>query len=140
VAEGIPILTHENNVEFLSNLGNPRTLLADDDLLKEAGTEPMIEGVGDSMVIEDDTMRLELYHVQDLGHTDGMLIAYLPESRILFQADFTLPQPGAAPNDFVRSLGENVRRLGLDFERYYAVHDAGVLQTRETFDTALAVQ
>jgi len=138
VAEGIPILTHETNVGFLGNLGNPRTLLADDDLLKQAGTAPMIEGVGDLRVLEDDTMRMELHHVRDLGHTDGMLVAYLPESRILFQADFTLPAADAAPNEFVVTLGENVGRLGLDFERYYAVHDAGALQTRADFDAALA--
>jgi len=140
VAAGVPILTHENNVQFLSRaLANPRTLLADTDPLKQAGVGPVVEGVGEVMVLEDDTQRLELYHVQDLGHTDGMLVAYLPTSKILFQADFTLPQPGAEPNEFVRTLGDNVQRWDLDFERYYAVHDAGVPQFRADFDRALGL-
>lgn len=140
VAEGIPIVTHQSNVEFLSNLGNPRTLLADDDPLKQAGTTaPELVPVDEEYTLEDDTRTLELYHVQGNNHTEGMLVAYLPESKILFQADFTLPQPGAEPNEFVVALGQNVQRLGLDFERYYGVHAAATEQTREDFDRALGL-
>jgi hypothetical protein len=59
-----------------------------------------------------------------------MLVAFLPAQKILFEADFTLPQPGQAPNPFVVTLAETVDRLGLDFDRYLAVHAAATPQTK----------
>ena len=81
------------------------------------------------MVLEDSTMRFELHHIPN-EHTDGMLVGFLPEQGILFQADFTLPQPGTDPNPFVVALAENVDRLGLDFDRFLAVHAAQVPQSK----------
>ena len=74
-------------------------------------------------------MRMELHYIPN-GHTDGMLVAYLPAQRILFQADFTLPVAGAAPNPFVVNLAEYVDAAGLDFDQYLAVHAAQVPQTK----------
>ena len=137
VAEGITILTHENNVEFLAEaLGNPRTLVGD--TLNAAMTEPTVEGVGDLLVLEDGTgATLELHYVQGNDHTDGMLVAYVPEvdGGLLFQADFTLPAPGDDPNPYVVALADNVARLGLEFNRYYAVHAS---QNPETYQDLMA--
>jgi hypothetical protein len=69
-----------------------------------------------------------------------MLVAYLPASGILFQADFTLPGADQAPNASVVTLGENVERLGLEFDRYYGVHPSAVPVTRADFDAVLARQ
>jgi glyoxylase-like metal-dependent hydrolase (beta-lactamase superfamily II) len=101
----------------------PRTLLG------QPTMDPQIEGVDEVRVLEDDTMRLELHSVPN-AHTDGMLVAFLPRQRILFQADFTLPQPGQAANPFVVTLAERVDALGLDFDRYLAVHAAAQPQTK----------
>lgn len=124
VREGAVIVTHANNVEFLNMaLSTPRSLLGEETL------EPRFEAVDDIGVYEDSTMRVELHHIPNL-HSDGMLFAYLPEQKILFQADFTLPREGADPNPFVVSLAEYVDETGLDFERYLAVHAAQVPQTK----------
>jgi glyoxylase-like metal-dependent hydrolase (beta-lactamase superfamily II) len=124
IREGATVITHANNVAFLDMaFSTPRTLAG------QPTMDPQFEGVDDVRVIEDGTMRLELHHIPNL-HTDGMLVAYLPVQRILFQADFTLPQPGQEPNPFVVSLAENVERLGLDFDRYLAVHAAAQPQTK----------
>jgi len=129
--EGATLVTQANNVAFLDMaFSTPRTLLG------QPTMDPPVEGVAEMMVLEDDTMRLELHHIPNL-HTDGMLVAYLPEQRILFQADFTLPQPGQAANPFVVALAENVERLGLDFDRYLAVHAAPMPQTRADLMAAL---
>ncbi len=74
-------------------------------------------------------MRLELHHIANL-HTDGMLVGYLPKQGILFQADFTLPQPGADANPFVIDLAKYIDESGLEFDRYLAVHAAQVAQTK----------
>src|SRR5690606_36445546 len=118
VREGATIVTHENNVDFLDMaLSAPRTLLGEETL------DPQFEPVGELGVYEDDTMRVELHHIPNL-HSDGTLVAFLPEAQVLFQADFTLPAEGANANPFVVSLAEYVDEKGLDFERYLAVHAA----------------
>jgi glyoxylase-like metal-dependent hydrolase (beta-lactamase superfamily II) len=122
--EGATLITHQNNVEFLDMaFSTPRTLLG------QPTMDPQVEGVDEVRVLEDDTMRLELHSVPNL-HTDGMLVAFLPEQRIFFQADFTLPGAGQEANPFVVTLAERVDALGLDFDRYLGVHAAAEPQTK----------
>ena len=133
VRRGVTIVTHESNVAFLQmGLSTPRTLLGEETL------SPQFEAAGDLLVLEDASMRLELRHVPN-GHTDGMLVAFLPAQRTLFQADFTLPQAGATANPFVISLAEYVRDSGLDFDRYLAVHAAAVPQTKADLMTTIGL-
>lgn len=134
VREGVTIVTHENNIDFLDMaLSTPRTLLGEPTLA------PQFEAVGELGVYEDETMRVELHHVPNL-HSDGMLVAYLPAAKVLFQADFTLPREGANPNPFVVALAQYVEEKGLDFERYLAVHAAQVPQTKADLMAALAAR
>ncbi|HLF10717.1 MAG TPA: MBL fold metallo-hydrolase, partial [Gammaproteobacteria bacterium] len=131
VRAGATIVTHSNNVEFLDMvLSTPRTLLGEETL------DPQFEGVDGVGVYEDATMRVELHHIPNL-HSDGMLVAFLPEQKILFQADFTLPREGANPNPFVVSLAQYVDEAGLDFERYLAVHAAQVPQSKADLMAAI---
>jgi glyoxylase-like metal-dependent hydrolase (beta-lactamase superfamily II) len=124
VREGATIITHANNVDFLNMaLSTPRTLLGEPTL------SPRFEGVEGVTVYEDATRRVELHHIPNL-HSDGTLVAFLPEERVLFQADFTLPQAGADANPFVVDLASYVAESGLDFDRYLAVHAAQVPQTK----------
>lgn len=131
VRAGATIVTHSNNVEFLDMaLSTPRTLLGEPTL------DPQFEGVDGVGVYEDATMRVELHHIPNL-HSDGALVAFLPEHKILFQADFTLPRDGASANPFVVSLAEYVDEAGLDFERYLAVHAAQMPQTKAQLMAAI---
>lgn len=125
VRAGVTVVTHELNVPFLNMaLSTPRTLLG------EATLDPQfMSEVGALTVLEDDTNRLELHHVPTL-HSEGMLVGLLPKQRVLFQADFTLPQPGAEPNPFVVDLANYVDSNALDFDAYLAVHAAQNPQTR----------
>ena len=129
IRAGATILTHENNVDFLNMIfSTPRTLLG------EAPLSPSIEGVGDIMVLEDATNRLELHHAPN-GHTDGMLVAYHPGLGVLMQADFTLTTP---ENPFVVELAERVEELGLEFDQYIGVHGAQVPQDQDDLVEAAA--
>jgi glyoxylase-like metal-dependent hydrolase (beta-lactamase superfamily II) len=121
VAEGITIITDDNNKYFLlPALGEPRTLVGD--ALARSKKKPTIEGVEKKLVLKDATRSLELHHVEMLEHSDGMLIAYLPKEKILFTADFPVPVPGQPVNPSTATLIDNVTRLGLDFDRYVTVH------------------
>lgn len=121
VAEGITIITHENNDDFLAKaLGAPRTLVGD--ALAKANRKPKVEAVGDKRVLKDDTRTIELHHVTSLDHSDGMLIAFLPKEKILFTGDFNVPAPGQPVSPAIGVLVRNVERLKLDFDAHVLVH------------------
>ena len=120
-AEGITIITHDNNRAFLERaLGAPRTLLGD--ALAKSGRKPKVEGAGDRRLLRDDTRTIELHHVKNLEHSDGMLIAFLPKERVLFTGDFSMPAAGQAASPAIATLVQNVERLKLDFDRHILVH------------------
>ena len=121
VAEGVTIITHENNDDFLEKaLSAPRTLVGD--ALAKANRKPKVEGAGDKRVLKDDTRTIELHHVKNLEHSDGMLIAFLPKEKILFTGDFNIPAAGLPVSPAIATLVQNVDRLKLDFDRHVIVH------------------
>jgi glyoxylase-like metal-dependent hydrolase (beta-lactamase superfamily II) len=121
VAEGVTILTDDTNKFFLEQaLGSPRTLVGD--VLAKSHKKPKVEGVLEKMVLKDDTRSLELHHIEKLEHSAGMLIAYLPQEKILFTADFNVPRAGQPVSPSIATLLQNLDRLGLDFERHVLVH------------------
>lgn len=131
IREGATLVTHENNVDFLRMaLSTPRTLLGEETL------QPQVMGITGVGVLEDEINRLELHSVPNL-HTDGMLVTVLPAQGVLFQADFTLPQPGNEANPFVKTLAGYIDDNNVQFERYLAVHAAQVPQTRADLMAAL---
>ena len=115
------VLIDDNSRYFMEQaLATPRTLVGD--ALAKSRRKPKVEGVFERMVLRDETRTLELHHVSGLEHSDAMLIAYLPEERILFSADIGVPGPGDAPGASLVTLVENIERLQLDFDRHVMVH------------------
>jgi glyoxylase-like metal-dependent hydrolase (beta-lactamase superfamily II) len=120
-AEGVTIITHANNKAFLEKaLSGPRTLVGDN--LAKANRKPKVESAGDKRVLRDETHTIELHHIKDLAHSDGMLVAFLPKERILFTADFNIPAQGQPPAPAIATLVQNIERLKLDFEGHVLVH------------------
>src|SRR5712691_5491533 len=126
VAEGATILTHQLNKAYLEKtLSVPHTL--NPDKAQQNGKKPIVEAVGEKKVLTDGTHVVELYHLQNFGHHDGMLIAYLPKEKVLLEADGYNPQPTSAqppnpPSPFTLSLLDNIQRLKLDVQRIVPVH------------------
>lgn len=126
VGEGITIVTHEVNKEFLEKaLTAPRTLAPD--AIARSGKKPVIETVGDKRVFSDGNRTVEVHLIKGLPHADGMLIAYLPRERIVAYADmFNLPPAdNPVPNPPVvgtQVFVENLARLGLDYDNLVSVH------------------
>jgi glyoxylase-like metal-dependent hydrolase (beta-lactamase superfamily II) len=120
-AEGITIVTHQNNRAFLEKaLAGPRTLAGD--TLAKANRKPKVESAGDKKVLSDATRTLELHHIKNLEHSDGMLVGFLPKERILFTGDFNIPAQGQPVSPAIATLVQNVDRLKLDFESHVLVH------------------
>jgi glyoxylase-like metal-dependent hydrolase (beta-lactamase superfamily II) len=126
VAEGSTILTHQVNKAYLEKtLSLPHTL--NPDKAQQNGKKPIVEAMGEKKVLTDGVHTVELYHLQNFGHHDGMIIAYLPKEKVLLEADGYNPQPATAtppspPSPFTVSLLDNIRRLKLDVQRIVPVH------------------
>jgi glyoxylase-like metal-dependent hydrolase (beta-lactamase superfamily II) len=127
VAEGITIVTHDVNKAFLEKaLSAPRTLAPDS--MSKSGKKPVIEGIsGDTRVFSDGRRTLEIHLIKGLPHADGLLVAWLPNEKILAYADmFNLP-PATDPVPTPPVVGtmvfaDNMQRLNLDAQRIMSVH------------------
>jgi len=130
VAEGATIITQKNNEEFFERaLNTPRTLLTD--TLAKNPKKAKVETVDKKKVYSDGTRVIEIYHVSPVPHSNGMLVAYIPKEKILFQGDFSLPAAGQPGNDHVKALVPVLEKLNLvDFDRYINVHASATAQTK----------
>ena len=138
VAEGATIVTQRNNQEFFERaLNTPRTLL--DDPLAKNPRKVRVESFTDKRVFSENGRVVELYHVDPVPHSNGLLVAYFPKERILFQGDFSLPGKAGEPaNDHVKALAPVLKKLNLNFERYINVHASAQPQTSKDFWDAVA--
>jgi glyoxylase-like metal-dependent hydrolase (beta-lactamase superfamily II) len=129
VAEGATIITQKNNATFLDKaLNTPRTLL--NDTLAKNPKKAKIETVDEKKVYSDGTRTVEMYHIYPAPHSNGLMVAYIPKEKILFQGDFSVT-PGQPANDHVKALVPALEKLNLvNFERYINVHTSPEPQTK----------
>jgi glyoxylase-like metal-dependent hydrolase (beta-lactamase superfamily II) len=127
---GATIVTHVKNFDFyVRDVLNysPRTLKPDMVALwppTEQSEGYFYEAIRENFIISDGTRNLNVHYVNPLEHVEGMLIAWLPRERLLFEADLvdtTQPRP-AAPTSDQRSFVNAVRKLGLDPLQIVPVH------------------
>ena len=126
VAEGATIITHAVNKPFLEQaLAAPRTV--NPDKLAQSGKKAAIETLTDKSVVQDGTRTLEVHHIKDNAHHDGLIMVYLPKEKLLIEADaYTPPAPNAPypaqANPFSVNLVENVERLKLSVDQILPLH------------------
>ena len=118
VAEGATIITQKNNEAFLEKaLNTPRTLL--NDTLAKNPKKAKIEAVAEKKVYSDGTRTVEMYHVSPVPHSNGLMIAYIPKEKVLFQGDFSLPAAGAAGERSRQGPGSDSREAQSGFRSLY---------------------
>jgi glyoxylase-like metal-dependent hydrolase (beta-lactamase superfamily II) len=127
VAEGATVITYQLNKPYYEKVwANPHTLVPDK--LAQNPRKPKIETMGEKKVLTDGTHTVELYHMTNFLHNDGIIMAYLPKEKILFEADAFNPpaQPitstPAMISPFNQTLMANIERLKLDVTRIIPVH------------------
>jgi hypothetical protein len=76
--------------------------------------------VDDTLVIKDDRMTVQLFHISGNPHADTLLMAYFPGERILVEADAF--SPGAAVQPYAANLLENIRKHNLRVDRVVPLH------------------
>lgn len=128
VADGATIITQKNNEEFFKkSLNAPRTLLTD--VLAKSPKPAKVETVAEKKVYSDGNRVVEMYHVPGAPHSNGLIFAYMPKEKILFQGDFSV-NPGEPANDHVKALVPVLDKLNLDFGRYINVHASPAPQSK----------
>jgi glyoxylase-like metal-dependent hydrolase (beta-lactamase superfamily II) len=125
-AEGVTVITSEVNRPFFEwSLSAPATVAPDNQA--KAKRKVTVEGVGDKRVMTDGARTVELHQIAGIMHHDGMLMVYLPNEKLLSQADAFTPVAENAkymspPSVFNVSLAENIDRLKLNVERHLPLH------------------
>lgn len=135
VAEGATVVTHESNKPFFE-----KTFQAPSTLIPDAQTKSpkpaTFQTVSDKWVLTDGTQTIEVYATQGDLHTDELLVAYLPGSRVLVEADAYSPgppnttPPSPAPPNAV-NLFANIQRLKLNVATIAPIHGRGAVQFAE---------
>ncbi len=81
------------------------------------------------MTLEGDNRTVEIIDIGPTAHTEHLLVAYLPDEGILFEADhFSLPRVGPIPPavDSTKSFAAALRRLELDVQQILSAHSPKV--------------
>jgi len=123
--EDIPIVTHRSNIPFFQEaFSNPRTINPDK-LAKSGKSAEFVPGDG-KYVITDGDRSIELHLMQNLDHSSGNYIAYLPKEKFMIEGCIYNPDyPNAVldpPSPFTASLYDNIMRLKLDVDLGIGLH------------------
>ena len=140
VAHGATLVVHEGSREFYDTQAlypYPRSVepdilstyyprFAPDKFPVFETVKPPSDARG-KLVLSDGERVLEVHSMRGLGHAADMLLAYLPQQRILVNADLYSPRPGQpapAPSASMTTLNENIQRLGLEVDQHVPIHGA----------------
>ena len=133
VAEGATVVADDRDRNFYERVvfaPQPRSLAPDRlSQFPFAKTGPGtldLQTFTDNYTIGDGTQTIELYHVDGLSHAADMLVAYLPKSKILVNADLYSPPPQGGNGQNVGEnavvLFNNIKRLKLDVAQHVPIH------------------
>ena len=95
LANGIPVVTRDRNVEFVRGVGTARKTVKPD-ALSRGRRLPQITGVTDSMTLGSGDSRVVLYPVETTQDGGAHLVAYVPASGVLFMSDILSPPAAGA--------------------------------------------
>jgi glyoxylase-like metal-dependent hydrolase (beta-lactamase superfamily II) len=119
VSEDLTVITHKSNADFFRDMTSRAHTMAPDALSKNP--KPLkLETVDDALVIKDDKMTVQLFHIAGNPHGDTLLMAYFPKERILVEADAF--SPGAAVQPYAANLLENIKKHKLKVDRVVPLH------------------
>jgi len=131
-SENPTVIMQQNNLPYYAEVLWIRPWTLQPDRLALFPPEEVSEGytfetVGQKHVLSDGMRTMEIHNVQGLQHAQGMVIGYLPQEKMVIEADlFTPPAPNAPMPTVVtashRTFLNNVRRLGLDVQTIAPIH------------------
>lgn len=122
IAEGTTIVTTPGAKSVIERLAAAPHRMRPDALSRNQKS-PVIETFKDKRVFEDGAHAVELYQLSG-PHAAEMIVAYLPQEKILFEADMLdIPEAGLVPaGDDTVDLAAKIQTLGLQVEHIIPVH------------------
>ena len=127
VPEGATIITNAMNKPYYEKIFNAPHTLAPDRLSQNPKKATYLT-VKDKYVLADGGREIDIYHIENDNHNEGMLMVYVPKEKVLVEADdFTPPAPNGAPPapravNFTKNLNANIERLKLDVVTIAPLH------------------
>jgi glyoxylase-like metal-dependent hydrolase (beta-lactamase superfamily II) len=125
VAEGATIVTDQINKAYYEKVWKaPRTLQPD--RLAQSPQTPAFITVNDKYTLADGGRILEIYPLERDTHNSGLMMVYIPEEKILVEADdFSWPAgTRAGPRYHANNVNlyRNIQRLKLDVKTIAPIH------------------
>ena len=126
VADGATLLTSDSAVPFFQKAFATPNRIAPD-LLTQSGKSAKVEGYTSKRILTDGRRTVELHAITDNVHASGFNMVYLPQEKLLIQADAYTPlaanaAPPAKPSGNHLSLIANIERLQLKADRILPLH------------------
>jgi glyoxylase-like metal-dependent hydrolase (beta-lactamase superfamily II) len=124
IAEGATVVTTAGNRQYFERIAAAKRTIAPDSLSTRP-RKPAFEFVSKRKSFTDGDQTLELVDVGPNPHANEMLVAYLPQQKLVFQADlfgigWGAPVGPASPS--TRQFAARLTELGLAVERIVGVH------------------
>ncbi|MGH7731565.1 MAG: hypothetical protein ACRENJ_10000, partial [Candidatus Eiseniibacteriota bacterium] len=140
LAEGATLVTTAGNRAYFERIASARRTIAPDDLSAKP-RRPVFEMVSKRRTFSDGERTVDLVDVGPSPHANEILVAYLPQERLVFQADlfgigWGTPIPAA--NTTSVHFAKRLQELGLQVDRIAAVH--GRTTTRAELEESLGKQ
>lgn len=141
IAEGATVISAPGEKTFFEKIVKSKFTIVPDTLAlnpKELKIEPLQNG---KRVLTDGTTTVEILDIGSGPHTEEMLVAYLPNEKLIFQGDLlNRPANGDYPiaNDTTVHFAKWLTNSKLNVEKILAVH--GTPSTIEELRTAVAAK
>ena len=82
----------------------------------------MIETYDGKYVLKDGNQSLELYAFTGSPHVEPMVMAYVPNGRVLFQSDLWFPGTGGTGNPAAAQLLDSIKKANLNVDTMVGGH------------------
>jgi glyoxylase-like metal-dependent hydrolase (beta-lactamase superfamily II) len=86
VAEGLTVISHQGNEGIFREMTSRKATLKPD-LLTKSGQTLKFRGMDDTLVLQDDSMEVDLFRLHDNTHSPYLIAAYVPRENLLVQGD-----------------------------------------------------
>jgi glyoxylase-like metal-dependent hydrolase (beta-lactamase superfamily II) len=125
IAEGAIVITQAMNKPYYQRIFKaPHTL--NPDKLSRSPRKATYVTVNDKFVLSDGGREIDIYHMQNNTHNEGMLMVYIPKEKVLVEADmFQIPvanPPAPRTLSNIKNLAANIERLKLDVVTFAPLH------------------
>jgi glyoxylase-like metal-dependent hydrolase (beta-lactamase superfamily II) len=119
VAEGLTVISLKGNEGIFKEVTSRKATLRPD-LLARSGKTLKFRGMDDALVLKDNSMEVDVYHVIGDMHAPLLLMAYVPRDRILVQGD--LIDVGWTQDPWAEIYANNLKMRNIDFAKDVPVH------------------